>query len=235
MNLKLFILLIITLSSTFSLKAEDKLLLTTAEGFEETVQLAKDIIGKAYERIGISIDVETQPLERSLHTANNGMSDGELARTISIEKSHPNLIRINVPILDMKVIVLSKGKDLLIEGWKSLKPYSVVTLKGAKLIEKRLIGIDYLSVTHIEQALKMLDKNRVEFAVLPEHYSLLAIKYLKLKGISIHTPAIWEDTLFHYLHKKNKSIIPKITESLKKMQDSGEIQQITEKFYLQYK
>ena len=49
-----------------------------------------------------------------------------------------------------------------------------------------------------------------------------------LQRIAILEPPIQRDPLFHYLHKKHATIVPKMTAVLQEMADEGRIQSITE-------
>lgn len=61
--------------------------------------------------------------------------------------------------------------------------------------------------------------------------SPILIKKHNIQGISMLSPPLMQINLFHYLHKKNQSLIPRITVILEKMEKEGQIEKIREQTY----
>jgi len=57
---------------------------------DPAAEIAEQILNLAYQRLGITLAVKKFPGERSLYSANNGETDGELYRKIGMERDYPN-------------------------------------------------------------------------------------------------------------------------------------------------
>jgi len=184
------------------------------------------ILKEAYQRLGIEFIVKEYPSKRSLLSVNSGEIDGELHRVSSLQDKFPNLREIKVPIVKLEWVIYSKKYNFVVEGIESIKPYSISTrrgiVRGEKIVAK---AKGHLLVNSWPQVLLTLEKDRVDLALISK---LTALKILKDNPIDVYElkPPLDEIYLYHYLHKKNEKLIPKITKVLKEMELSGEIQAI---------
>ena len=83
-------------------------------------------------------------------------------------------------------------------------------------------------VTETEQLFNMLIRDRVDIVILPRDVGLKTLKAMNLKDIRMLEPPLQRDKLYHYLHKKNEALVPKITASLQEMGKKGLIQAIND-------
>ena len=84
------------------------------------------------------------------------------------------------------------------------------------------------AVTGPDQLFNMLILDRVDIVALPRDVGLTTLSAMGLKGIKILEPPLQRDALYHYLHKRNKPLVPKITASLQEMGKKSLIQAITD-------
>ncbi len=203
------------------LHAQEKLVFSVVEGVSATA-----ILQEGYKRIGIDIEAKILPAERALSMSNSGELDGEVNRIVNINMKYPNLIMIPIPIFFLDIVAFTKHLEFPVQSWESLAPYEVATLRGMKVAENGLQGMKYLALTEFEQILRMLDKERIEVAILPRLDGLQIIKKFNLKTIEILEPPLVRINLYHYLHKKHKHLVPKITASLRKMDKEGLIKKM---------
>jgi len=187
---------------------------------------ALPILTEAYKRLGIEFTVTKYPAKRSLISANLGKSDGEIHRISGLQKEFPNLIEIKVPIVKLEWMLYSKNYNFKVEGIKSIKPYSISTRRGIIFAERIVSKAkNHLLVNGWMQVLATLEHERVDLALIPK---IAASKILQKNPMRIYAlmPPFQEFYLYHYLHKKNQNLIPKITKVLKEMEKSGEITDI---------
>ncbi len=182
------------------------------------------IVKEAYQRLHINIDVIYLPASRSLSATNNGKIDGDIARIIGMEKKYPNLLMINVPITHVVLYACSKNKVFKIKDWKSLKPYRIAYVRGAKIIENNLHGFQTEAVTTIEQAFLMLEHNRVDILVTDEREIVKELP--KYPNIKVLTSALYSFPVYHYLHKKHAALVPKLEVVLQQMNADKSIEKI---------
>jgi len=171
------------------------------------------IIKEAYKRLHIDIELLYLPAERSLWAANNDIIDGDVARIIGMEKEYPNLLRVKIPVTHTVLYACVKNITFKVEGWQSLKPYRIVHLRGAKLIENNLKNFHTETVTTIEQAFTMLEHGRVDVVVAAEITEELR-NYPNIKALM---PELYSFPVYHYLNKKHANLIAPLEAILTEM------------------
>ena len=175
---------------------------------KETNTLTKIILLQAYQRLNIKIKFIYLPAERSLKLSNAGVIDAEDSRLEGLEKNYPNLIKIKTPIVIVSLYAYSKNKNIKIQGWQDLKTYRVAYLRGAKIIEKNIVGFNAEKVSNINQAFAMLKYDRVDLVISNTYQAKDIIE--SNKEIKKLTPAIYEFPVYHYVNKKHADLVPKL-------------------------
>jgi len=221
--LSLFGILIVT-----SVNAQSTLVFSAVQA--PVVDISELVLKQAYQRIGIKIRIIKQPGKRALRSSNSGKTDGEVMRSKGINAQYSNLIMIPVPVNYVDFVVFTKNVEFTVNGPQSLKPYKVGVRRGVKLSEGLTKGLNPLVVDREEQLLSILDRGRVDVILMSRIGGLAQIKKLKLKGIKILEPPLATGGLYHYLHMKHENLVAEITESLKKMEQEGEIQKIRNQY-----
>jgi len=94
-----------------------------------------------------------------------------------------------------------------------------------KLVEKvvKREGLKCEYFNHVEQALRVVDLDRLSVALLPEMNGLNTIAKLKLQRIKAISDPLYSHTLHHYLHAKNAHLVDKLNAILQDMTHSGEV------------
>jgi len=207
--------------------AEETLTITAIENLSHGF-ITEKILKEAYKRIGIKMEVKGYPAERAMQMANEGESDGELRRPAGMNKEYKNLIMVPQPVDVGEAVVFTKNKVFAVNGWESLKPYKIGILRGNKFAEKGTDGMNRLPANTIEQLFEMLDAERADIIVLLRRNGVATHKKMNLPGIRVLEPPVETMQLYHYLHKKNERLVPKVAAALQEMEKEGLIQKIKE-------
>jgi len=194
--------------------------------FDYAADISEAILKEAYGRLNIDISTTTLPSERALWSANAGILDGDINRIIGLDRQYPNLIRVVVPINAIEGMVFSKNENLKIDTWEDLKPFSIVLRRGAKFAEHGTQGMDVSAVLTNDLVFKMLYGGRTEVAVSTRIEGMLTSKRLGFDSIKPTEPALVNFNLYHYVHKKNRALIPELTAVLTTMKEEGLIRRI---------
>lgn len=222
MNKKIHLLLIaLFLIITVNLSAQSKLILSCGGDDHPFYAPSMSILTEAYGRLGIDLEIQVLPLERSVQVANNGTVDGELFRGEIDPQEYPNLIKVPVVIAMGDLVVFTKNKTFQVNGWDSLRPYVIGTQIGLKPVEISTEGMNVKKATEWNQLFMMLDSGRVDIVVLPRDVGMSALTDMNLSGITVLEPPVQRDLIYHYLNKKNSALVPKLTSILEQMQDEG--------------
>ncbi len=209
--------------------ADQKLVFSTNVKSDKPIA-SELILREAYKRLGYDIEVRSYPPARSLFVSNSGDVDGEVHRLLSTASNSPNLIPVPVHIHKLDVVVFGKTKAKEpFNNWETLLPYKVGLIRGhiyAREAIERYPQMRYEQMIDPEQLLKMVSAGRIDYAVLTKWTGLKILNKLQMKEVSLMEGTLETYELFHYLHKKNKHLVPEIERMLKSMSDSGEIHQI---------
>lgn len=191
---------------------------------------ADQVVAEALKRIGFRLETVWLPHERALINANAGIDDGDLLRIAGLQKTYPNLIRVPEQVIDLEFVASTKNENFQVNGWKSLKPYSVAIITGSKILERNVT--EYAELTHVknlDQLFKILLNGRADIIVHARWVGLGYIKKHQIKGVKILEPPLKKKKLYVYLHKKHKELVPKLAAALKSMKDDGNYQKIYNK------
>ena len=185
--------------------------------------ISSRILTKAYQRINLEINFIELPAERSLFKSNQGSLDGEVNRIKGINKKYTNLIMVPIPINSVEHVVFSKKHNFSVNGWESLKPFSIAIRIGTKVAEYGTAGMNVTAFPTYDKVFMLVAQERYDICISSVVTGLYYIKKHNLEGMKTLKPPLREYQLFHYLHLKNKALVPKISHSLEQMQQNGEI------------
>jgi polar amino acid transport system substrate-binding protein len=188
--------------------------------------LSEKVLEQAYKRLNIKMNIVYFPAARTLWLANNGTVDGEVARLAGVEKTYSNLLRVNVPVAIISMSVYTKARtNFTVQGWQSLTPYRIAYLRGIKVIENKLQGLSAEGVTSHEQALMMLEHDRVDVVIADANQAFMILP--TYPDIKMLTPPVYSFPVYHYLNKKHADLVPKLEAVLQQMTDDKTIERIT--------
>lgn len=195
-------------------------------------QISIEVLKQAYREIGYKVIIVRYPNERSLLTADAGQVDGEVSRIWDIRETYKNLIPIPSPVNQVNVVAFSKGKPVLNIGQLSQSKLSCA--RGVKIVESlaKDNNLNCYFSSGFAQALRMLDRDRVDFALLPQVNGYAMIKDQQLINIQQASQALASEPLFHYLHKKRADLVAPLDQAIQTMQHSGRIEAIRKNILL---
>lgn len=218
-----------------NVSASENLVFSTGQGVVEQ-EVSIQVINEAYQRIAQKFVVLQYPNMRSLVEANSGHVDGELSRISHIDQQFENLLQVPIAINSIEGYALWAQNIRQIVNWESLRGYKLVCVRGVQFVEQNLSlhNIHCDPVTTFSQAVNLLQRGRYDVAVLPKNTGLNAVKNNQAKDVYIQGERLIKIDLYHYLHKKNKIILPKITAVLQEMQGNGRISEIRAEYRLEH-
>lgn len=220
---------VIVLIALYLTASERKTISLSFGGYDHPMSyIAEKILREAYGKIGIDIIIQEFPPERYQALANIGSFDGILFGGARIGDKFTDLVKVQVPLGYDDIVVFTKNKNAMIDGWDSLKPYRIGIMIGMPEIEKRTDGMSVSKVATPRQLFLMLNAERIDFVVLPRTLGLMAIKKLNLKTIRLVPVTLERWGMYHYLNKKNLKLVLIIEKVLTEMQLSGRIRSINQ-------
>lgn len=221
-----FIFLVFSFFFAIPTQAEQTLVINTSYSAPLTSPDHSGVLDLFYQelgkRLGTKIEIQSLPAERCLVNADSGIDDGDVARINGLDQKYTNLRRVPESVMQFEMGVFSRKQNFTVNGAESLKPYSVGIITGWKILEKNIVDSKSLEkVENAEQLFTLLDKNRIDVAVLEKMQGTMTIQQMKLNNIKLLQPNFLEGTWYLYLNKKHEAQIPEIAKAIKAMKDDG--------------
>jgi len=226
-GLSLFILF--SIFGSFSAQANERFHISGIAGVVLT-DICGEVLAEAYRELGIDIEIQRFPAQRSILESNAGRTDGELFRPTGIEQKFENLMMVPAPLCSAGISVFTRGQDFKVDGWDSLKPYRIGILNGHQGATQGTKGMNVVKVRSPRQMIQMLAHGRVDLILLTPIVGLTAIKDVGIGGISLLEPPVVTENLYHYVHKRHQEIAPKLAAVLKRLAARGRIKEVEEEY-----
>ena len=195
--------------------------------------LTGNIIKEAYRRIGIIARVNYLPGKRALIMSSKGIFDGEVSRIYSVGETHDSLIRVPVPFLSLKGRAFTIKESVKIRTPDDLTNYTSGILRG--IIYSRNLTKNYRF--HIGNSFNelfgMLLAGRVDLILTEELTGKIHVaEDFTNSNIRLEGGVLAEIPVFHYVHLKNKHLVPLLKAVLEEMLESGETERLKQAYIL---
>lgn len=207
-------------------QAQPVMHVATLAGEDPATSVAELILREAYRRLGRSLAVHQLPGERSLMYANEGKMDGELYRKLGLDRQYPNLLIVPVPLETYELVIFSRGTSFTVNGWESLRPYTMGFVRGNKVVQENTRGMKTEPVSTMVQAFDKLMMGRTDLVLAHRASGMAVVHSQKLEGIMVLEPPLASFPLYHYVHRKHAALVPELTRVLRQMQADRTIERI---------
>ncbi len=207
-------------------RASEPIRLVTINNF--TSKVNANVLKRVYARVGLELQVASMPPSRVTAMATQGLADGEVNRIRSYGDGYPTLIRVEPPFSIWTVSGFYKANaGLVVRSAADLASHDVGIVRGIQATAALAASSPHVHIAPSSKELVlMLDGGRFAVAIDGTDESGFFIRRLGLKGIT--TVELNRYPLYHYLHEKNKHLVPLISREIKKLADSGELKQLFE-------
>lgn len=194
-----------------------------------TYKLVALIYTEAFKRLGIPFQLSTYSLARRAALASEGAIDGEVSRIYAYADAHPDLVRVEEPVLDFSFALFSADPNLRLQRLEDLATshYIVEYRRGILMCENTLakyIPAERLSnVTGTEQGVKKLIAGRTDLYCDIETYVPEALRAPEFKGVTTVRKALRFASVptYPYLAKKHAALAPRLAATLRQMRAEG--------------
>ncbi|MCU6499316.1 transporter substrate-binding domain-containing protein [Rugamonas sp. A1-17] len=202
---------------------------STLLGEDPATDVAEQVLREAYSRLGYKLEVHRLPGERTLLYANEGRMDGELYRKLGMDRQYPNLIIVPVPLLTYEIVVFTHGTDFQLNGWDSLKPYTIGHVRGIKIVQENTVGMRTEAVPTMTQAFQKMMVGRTDLVVGNRLSGMAVIKNLKLDEVRVLNPPLASFPVYHYLNKQHEALAVQLAAVLRQMRAEKVIEAIQQR------
>ncbi len=206
----------------------------TISGITHTVthKMVQEVLREAYKRIGYDVQITMLPAKRSLISANQGKTDGDIARIEGTDEVYPDLIMVPTPVVDFQGFAFTKSVTKEIREWSDLKGLRVGVVRGIRYSTIGTEGLNPFFANDYNQLFRLLVGDRIDVAIAGQSQGQLEIqKNFKNRGIRKIGHPLYKKPLYHFVHKKNKDLVVRLNDNLSDMAEKGEIDTILERAF----
>lgn len=184
------------------------------------------ISAEIFKRLDITLNYIRLPSKRSLLYANKGIDDGNISRIKGIEKNWPNLMRVPESVMSWEFTAFSRTNDIKLNGWKSLKNYTVGHVRGWQIYEKKAAGAKkIIKAKDARQLFDLLKTGRIDLALFERFQAPYWFNKIGYSANALSTPLAVKP-LYIYVHKKHKNLVPKMAKVISEIKQDGTYQKI---------
>ncbi len=215
-----------------SLPAAQKPLIIATSEMDLLTRINKVVVAEAYRRINIPIKVVSYPNLRSIIESNAGRADGEMIRVKLKKGEYPNLLRIPVVLFTLEGGIWARTESKIkINSLNDLENYYVGIRTGELWATRATEHVkNLISVPTSELLFRLLIKKRVQVIVFTKVLGKGTMATHSLSGLKFLKPTLVYSDIFHYIHKKHKHLLPKLTETFTQMKREGFIDKVKSDF-----
>lgn len=195
-------------------------------GFTPPVSTYFDaVLTELARRTGRPIQFQEMSAERSLVLVNSGVDDAECCRIPKVVlDEYPNLLVVPESVFTVNFVAFTRDPALRIRHWDDLKPHSVATVTGWKILVKNIERIQpqtYHVLDTAEAMFRMLELERIEVATLGRLSGLDVVRRLGIADVHVQDPPLASRELFLLLNKRHSDLVEPFAKALRDMKADG--------------
>jgi len=182
----------------------------------------------AFQQLHIALELRIYPAARASVETAAGNADGELVRSYDYAALHPELVRVDAPILETTTSAFAYRADIHVHGLESLRGsgYRIEYRAGYPVIRQHLLAVvpenTLSTAADAELGLKKLAAGRADLYVDADETVLPLMQREPYKGTGIYKAGIMEtNPLYCYLTRRHADLAPRLAEVFRKMRASG--------------
>ena len=189
-----------------------------------------EMLRAVYAKLNIKLEFEDVPGKRALALSSAGEVDGEIQRIGTLSRDYPTLLQVTPAINYIEPAVFTTRLHFDVDGWNSIRTYSIGIVRGVGSSEAGTRGMDRVTATtSLESLIKMLDADRFDVMVTDLFSGLAAVRKLNLQTrIYPLSPPLERISIYHYLHERHRDLVPKVGQVIAQMEASGELAALRE-------
>jgi len=187
---------------------------STADGMRYNTE-ALDLLRKAYDALGIQFSVTYLTPARSIQEVESGFMDGELVRIKQLGDHFTDIVRVDVPIISLKIFAYTGNEALTGLTLKEMDGFQVGHVSGAVFAHNMTANLpNAVRVETPDVLFKMLQRGRLDIAIAPEmtgdHFRQEAVSGTVFKG----TIPLGTLDFYHYLNRRHIALVEPLEQTL---------------------
>ncbi|SFM78362.1 hypothetical protein SAMN04487963_3690 [Marinobacter zhejiangensis] len=203
-----------------------RLITSPSTSEEPSVIAGQAVVREVYARCGLQVEYLNAPAARAVYMAENGQSDGELARIPMAVTSGAPLIPLEPPLEELHLVPLYLNPELPSDH-RILSGNRVGYINGYRMVDSILPPeVIQVPTTSTAKLVQLLELNRIDVALALHWDAISAVHKNPKLLIGEH---LITAPLYHYIHSSHEQDQPCLSEQLSAIKQSGEFEDIVAK------
>jgi len=194
--------------------------------FEQEV--GRVVLPQIYLQLGIDIDITPLPGNRAQYVVNSGSFDGEIMRIWSYGDENSTSLRVPTPYYYLETMAFVRtDSGIKITQAEDLKQFRVGRVRGVKHTNNITVGLsDIYDLNSTQLMFELLMQKKIDVALTNTLDGQVIIKRNKFDHIEPMKKPLAKLALYHYIHKKNKVLIPLVDQQIRDLSETDELKSL---------
>lgn len=181
------------------------------------VLASREVMERAYARLGVEVRFELVPADESLAALKEGRFGGETSRIDGASRLHAELVQVPIPINYVQGAAFSSKYAFPVRGWHSLRPYTIGIVRGILFAKQGTEGMQVRVAESYAELVGWIADGTVEVGVMPRINGLHALAESENSDVVEMEGLLETMLLYHYVHESRRDLVERLTPVLKKM------------------
>ena len=193
--------------------------------------VAAQLLNDVFRQAGLVLEIIPMPGPRVTKMSLAGELDGDLIRIQTYGQNYPMLIRVEPPFYRISIRAFSMAaRNARVTTRDDLQHYSLGAIRGMAYAFDLTENHPALTLTqNSEQMFRMLQAGRLDLVLDASVAAKSSIEKLGLKD-TVVSPELAGFDLYLYLHVHNRDLVPRISDSIRKLRANGELARLTAQY-----
>lgn len=162
-----YILIVLFLLNSNVSNAEENLIIGMGgvKTNERVFKIGENILWEISKRMGVKIQLISLPALRATKMLRKGEIHAELSRIAAYKKKILTAIKVSEPIASLPFHAYTLLQNFTVKGWRSLKPYEIVYIRGHTFVDTYLNNHKTYAVDSARAAFRFLKAKRTDIYV----------------------------------------------------------------------
>ena len=190
---------------------------------EHTHALAARVLMEAYRRIGCQLSVDFMPGKRSLTWANDGLTQGDVARIEGTDKVYTNLVQVPTPVLkDTLGVAFAIEQTGPVDSMEDLEGLRIGIIQGIRYSEALTKGMNPVMANDMTHLFSLLVAGRIDVAIaILNAGTIEAARNFNGKGIHPISDSLYTSSVYHFVNEGYGDRVPLLDAALREMAAEG--------------
>ncbi|MEO5336126.1 MAG: transporter substrate-binding domain-containing protein [Magnetospirillum sp. WYHS-4] len=192
--------------------------LSTTEG----AGILDRLVVEAFRRIGRKACIVPLPCERSLVSADEGTTDGDILRIpAAVAGRYPNLEPVAEPLYDFSFQCFAIRPEVAVKGWDDLASLRVGHILGWKILEDRVRAAEVLRVRGPDVLFSLLAEGKVDTVVYERLTGIGQMRDMTLAGGRVIEPPLLVIPQHIVLNRRHGALSAPLAEAIRTIKADG--------------